>query len=215
LVVLSRKLHVAVRFNSAVLDAACAGVADRLRKQAKTRAVKIVREAIADPACGASMRVLRGHAGAQAPSLHLDKYITSRTNFIGADRSRSYVVFDAKHKGTSAAAAAAAASPAQTCASAACKPSAAARPTLPLATQAALSTSARPACAPPASGGALPSRTAMFPVSLFVTAIGEGALARDISRKMRDRLELVRRSLPHTAYDIRIQGALPALYPKP
>ena len=43
-VVLSRRLHVAVSYNSKVLDASCPGVADRLRKQAKTRAVKILRE---------------------------------------------------------------------------------------------------------------------------------------------------------------------------
>jgi hypothetical protein len=48
-------------------------------------------------------------------------------------------------------------------------------------------------------GGALASDaqlTAFFPVSLFVTAIGDGFLARDISAKLRDRLEQVLSKIP-------------------
>jgi hypothetical protein len=97
-VILSRKLHIAVSYKSDDLDTSCASVADRLRKQAKTRAVKILREAIADPVCGATTRILRGFAGAHAPSLCLNKYILSRSSYIGSDRSRSYVVFPAKNK---------------------------------------------------------------------------------------------------------------------
>ena len=66
-VVLSRRMHIAVSYDAATLDPSCASVADRLRKQAKTRAVKILREAIADPASGITSRMLRGYMGPQAP----------------------------------------------------------------------------------------------------------------------------------------------------
>jgi len=79
-VILSRKLHMAVSYNSKDLDTSCASVADRLRKQAKTRAVKILREAIADPVCGATTRILRGLGGAHDDSLGLclDRYLSIR-----------------------------------------------------------------------------------------------------------------------------------------
>ena len=84
---------------------------------------------------------------------YLDRYITSRSNFIGSDRSRCYLVFPAKNK----------------CGGVEGKGGSA------------------------SSNGAIELRaeasdsllTAFFPVSLFVTAIGEGSLARDISSKLR------------------------------
>ena len=154
-VILSRKLHIAVSYSANELDTTCASVADRLRKQAKTRAVKVLREAIADPMCGATARILRGFAGAHAPSLCLDKYILSRSNYIGSDRSRSYVVFPAKNRcgaeGGKAASSAAG----------------------------ALHAASEPR---PAVGDQ--QLSAFFPVSLFITAIGDGPLARDISSKL-------------------------------
>ena len=164
-VILSKKLHIAVSYDSKDLDTSCASVADRLRKQAKTRAVKVVREAIADPECGGSRRALRGLDGPHAPSLSLDKYILSRSNFIGADRTRSYLVFPAKNKCGAT--------------DGAGKGIGAAQPAIE------------------ERGGACERLlTAFFPVSLFITAIGQGKLARDISSKLRDRLEQVLSKIP-------------------
>ena len=41
---------------------------------------------------------LRGLAGPRAPRLCLEAYIAGRSAFIGADRSKSYLVFPAKNK---------------------------------------------------------------------------------------------------------------------
>eukprot|EP00961_Rhodomonas_salina_P064113 861955-Rhodomonas_salina.1 len=48
-VVLSRQLHMAVSYDSTSINPSIASVADRLRKQIKTHAVKVLRESISDP----------------------------------------------------------------------------------------------------------------------------------------------------------------------
>jgi len=179
-VMLSRKLHIAVSYDSNDLNISTAAVADRLRKQAKTRAVKVVREAIADPMCGATMRILSGFAGPHAPSLCLDKYITSRSSFIGSDRSRFWIVFPAKNKCVS------------------------------LESVKASSASSHTALEqrPQSSDSLL---TAFFPVSLFITAIGDGTLARDIPSKLKDRLVQVLSKIPkeqHTCVEVQGEGVV-------
>eukprot|EP00286_Rhodomonas_abbreviata_P018167 CAMPEP_0181307304 /NCGR_PEP_ID=MMETSP1101-20121128/10798_1 /TAXON_ID=46948 /ORGANISM="Rhodomonas abbreviata, Strain Caron Lab Isolate" /LENGTH=255 /DNA_ID=CAMNT_0023413491 /DNA_START=317 /DNA_END=1080 /DNA_ORIENTATION=+ len=79
-VILSRKLPMAVEYAGVEIDASCAAVADRLRKQAKTRAVRMVREAIGDPLSSVSSPALEGHAGPTAllPSLHHSLVATAR-----------------------------------------------------------------------------------------------------------------------------------------
>ena len=107
---------------------------------------------------------LRGLAGPRAPRLCLEAYIAGRSAFIGADRSKSYLVFPAKNKCSE--------------------------------WKGGLVTSG-------AGGGGVGGAakqetaegeahmTAFFPVSVLVTAIGDGVVARDISSKLRDRLEQV------------------------
>ena len=179
-VMLSRKLHIAVSYDSNDLNISTAAVADRLRKQAKTRAVKVVREAIADPMCGATMRILSGFAGPHATSLCLDKYITSRSSFIGSDRGKCWIVFPAKNKCVS------------------------------LESVKASSASSHTAIEqrPQSSDSLL---TAFFPVSLFITAIGDGTLARDIPSKLKDRLVQVLSKIPkeqHTCVEVQGEGVV-------
>ena len=51
----------------------------RLRKQAKTRAVKEIREAMRDAPTDISPPVLRGHVGALAPAAHIEGLLLRRT----------------------------------------------------------------------------------------------------------------------------------------
>jgi hypothetical protein len=208
-----------VSYKSDDLDTWCASVADRLRKQAKTRAVKVLREAIADPVCGATTRILRGFAGAHAPSLCLDKYILSRSSYIGSDRSRSYVVFPAKNKcGAEGGKAACSASSAgiyipicmcvymyihicmcmymyihvyiyvhATCINYTyhtCKMYHICTKYTYAHVYIYIAAASHTVMEPRAAAGDA-QLTAFFPVSLFITAIGDGALARDISSKLK------------------------------
>ena len=56
-----------------------AAVADRLRKQAKTRAVKEIREVIRDAQTEITCAILRGHAGALAPAKLIEEHLLGRT----------------------------------------------------------------------------------------------------------------------------------------
>ncbi len=51
----------------------------RLRKQAKTRAVKEIREAMRDASTDISQPVLRGYVGALAPAAHIEGLLLRRT----------------------------------------------------------------------------------------------------------------------------------------
>eukprot|EP00960_Hanusia_phi_P051457 760816-Hanusia_phi.AAC.3 len=168
------QIHMAVKYNSKELDISCASVADRLRKQAKTRAVKILKEAIADPSCGATFRALRGYSGPSAPSLSFGKYIHCRTSVLGAEGSKRYIVFSAKNK---------------------------------CGVENKMPSNSLPPKKQSSTGDSMLS--AFFPVNLFVTAIGDGALAKDISPKARERLEMVLSKIPkeqHTCVEIQGEG---------
>jgi hypothetical protein len=55
--------------NSTQSSNAAASVADRLRKQIKNHAVKVLRETIAEKSCGVTTAMLRGHSGPMAVHL--------------------------------------------------------------------------------------------------------------------------------------------------
>mmetsp|Transcript_39232 Transcript_39232/g.123746 ORF Transcript_39232/g.123746 Transcript_39232/m.123746 type:complete len:412 (-) Transcript_39232:86-1321(-) len=168
------QIHMAVKYNSKELDISCASVADRLRKQAKTRAVKMLKEAIADPSCGATFRALRGYSGPSTPSLSFDKYIQSRTSLLGTEGSKRYIIFSAKNK---------------------------------CGIENKLPSNISPPKKQPSTNDSMLS--AFFPVNLFVTAIGDGVLAKDITAKARERLETVLSKIPkeqHTCVEIQGEG---------
>ncbi len=76
-------------------------VADRLRKQAKTRAVKVLREAIGTKHAGITQHMLRGHCGAMQPAHRLQDFLASRTHPLDGDPKNKCVVFAARNKGCS------------------------------------------------------------------------------------------------------------------
>lgn len=99
-VVLARQLSMAIAYDSAQLDPSQAAVADRLRKQAKTRAVKEIREAMRDAPSDVSGPVLRGYVGALAPAAHIEALLLRRTVKVDleGDEERAYIFFDAKNR---------------------------------------------------------------------------------------------------------------------
>jgi len=101
-VVLARQLSMAIAYNSAHLDPSQAAVADRLRKQAKTRAVKEIREAMRDAPADINGPVLRGYVGALAPAAHIEALLLRRTVKVDleGDEERAYIFFDAKNRST-------------------------------------------------------------------------------------------------------------------
>jgi len=108
-VVLARHLPMAVLYDPATLDLSDASVADRLRKQAKTRAVKVLREAIGNKAHGITMKMLRGHEGATAMAVRLRDALSVLLQQVDEDPSNGaasggkYVVFAARNKATGSA----------------------------------------------------------------------------------------------------------------
>jgi hypothetical protein len=101
-VVLARQLSMAIAYNSEHLDPSQAAVADRLRKQAKTRAVKEIREAMRDAPADIAAGVLRGYVGALAPAAHIEALLLRRTVKVDleGDEERAYIFFDAKNRST-------------------------------------------------------------------------------------------------------------------
>lgn len=98
-VILARDLPMALLFDTDSLDLTDASVADRLRKQAKTRAVKLIREVIGEGARTMGARVLRGHSGATAVSDLLAPLIAAKAKPVpGQPGSRRYIAFAARTK---------------------------------------------------------------------------------------------------------------------
>lgn len=62
-VILSHALPIAVSYDSRNVNVSDANVVDCLRKQAKTRAVKLIREMLSSSHVGMGSRHLRGHEG--------------------------------------------------------------------------------------------------------------------------------------------------------
>jgi hypothetical protein len=87
-VVLSRHMPMAVTYDPSAVDPAIATVADSLRKQMKTHAVKILREAIADKRCNLDTNVLRGHRGPLAPAEAIASIVSERATAIDDDPNR-------------------------------------------------------------------------------------------------------------------------------
>lgn len=77
-VLLAQQLPMAVMYDPSTLNPKLPSAADRLRKQAKTRAIKVLRELIFDPAGGVTGEVLRGRKGAVIPGHRIDDLISQR-----------------------------------------------------------------------------------------------------------------------------------------
>lgn len=88
----------AVSYDSSAINPSHASVADRLRKQIKTHAVKVLREAIAEKECALSVSMLRGHVGAMAPSELIEPLVSCKAVPIDMDKSKKYIVLPAKNK---------------------------------------------------------------------------------------------------------------------
>ena len=99
-VVLARDLPMALLYDPAMLDLTDSSVADRLRKQAKTRAVKLLREAIAqDRTLALTQQTLRGYNGPYEPAIMLDQILKSKAAPLeGKGSTKRYVSFSARNK---------------------------------------------------------------------------------------------------------------------
>jgi len=223
-VVLTQQLLMAVSYDPAQLNPAHAAVADRLRKQIKTHAVKVLRESIADRACSVTTPMLRGMHGPLAPSLHLEELVQRRTVLVGSDGvERRYIVLPAKNKAVrdeSQAPVRAPASPARAQNGPRSMPMLLTHPSgTPLPAHGpgqqwppqlhlpATPRSLSPDTSVPSTPGVVEDEgmclawgigrpTAHFPVNLFVTAIADGTMARDTPAKVQERLQQIIRKVP-------------------
>lgn len=163
------------------------------RKQAKTRAVKLVKEAIENPALGVSSALLRGHMGACRPATVLDPFLHARcvnlpadfefSSAPDADDDKKCYIFEARQKKSSSPQLASS-NPSQE------------KPVSPLLK--GIDIQPNPICAPNGkrSYEECMQLSSYFPVTLYITAVGEGALAPDISDKARERLESILTKIP-------------------
>ena len=95
-VILSYALPIAVSYDSRSLDVSDANVVDCLRKQAKTRAVKLIKEVMADPVVGVSLARLRGHEGADALAAVLQEPLMRHATPFGG--GKRYISFAARNR---------------------------------------------------------------------------------------------------------------------
>ena len=105
-VVLCPMLPMAMEYDALTVDPTNQGTADRLRKQAKTRAVKLVRELLMENTDKLSSKILFGHAGPSAPVKHLAESLKRRTSVINPETKERGIVYTAGCKPVSAASAA-------------------------------------------------------------------------------------------------------------
>ena len=184
-VVLARQLPMAVTYNAASLDPSNASVADRLRKQAKTRAIKLLRELIYDPTSCLTSAALRGKLGAMYPAERLDGLINQRAvEVCGQDKSLRFIMFPAIVR----------------------SPNISSFPFAqhqPPAGSLLLDEKDAPCLPPPALGttgtgskDAAGSGSRHFPVSLMVIAIGDGQLDGSTQPKLLHRLHQVMSKVP-------------------
>eukprot|EP00291_Cryptomonas_curvata_P015568 CAMPEP_0172151076 /NCGR_PEP_ID=MMETSP1050-20130122/16_1 /TAXON_ID=233186 /ORGANISM="Cryptomonas curvata, Strain CCAP979/52" /LENGTH=465 /DNA_ID=CAMNT_0012819117 /DNA_START=749 /DNA_END=2146 /DNA_ORIENTATION=- len=177
----------------AVLDPSDAGVADRFRKQAKTRAVKLVKEAIENPALGVSSALLRGHMGACRPASVLDPFLHARcvnlpadyevASSADSDDDKKCYIFEARQKKLSSPQLAPT-NPNQE------------KPTSPSLKGLDAQLSSICASNGKRSYEEFMQSSSYFPVTLYITAVGDGSLAADISDKARERLESILTKIP-------------------
>ena len=105
-VVLCPMLPMAMEYDALTVDPTNQGTADRLRKQAKTRAVKLVRELLMENKERLSCKILFGHAGPSAPVKLLAESLKKRTSVINPETKERGIVYTAGCKPVSAASAA-------------------------------------------------------------------------------------------------------------
>jgi hypothetical protein len=94
-VVLCPILPMAMEYDALTVDPTNQGTADRLRKQAKTRAVKLVRELLVENSNKLSSKMLFGHAGPTAPVSVLADSLKKRTSIINPNTEERGVVYTA------------------------------------------------------------------------------------------------------------------------
>ena len=94
-VVLCPILPMAMEYDSLTVDPTNQGTADRLRKQAKTRAVKLVRELLMENSDKLSSKILFGHVGPSAPIKLLTESLKKRTSIINPDTEERGIVYTA------------------------------------------------------------------------------------------------------------------------
>ena len=153
----------------------------------------MVKEAIENPALDVSSALLRGHLGATSPALILDPFLNSRcvsppSDFEGhheSEESKCFI-FEARQK--------------KACTS----PQIAALPSCHVLDQ-PHSPSGHSRGIHHESNGSAGKRSyeesiqssSYFPVTLYITAVGDGSLAKDISEKVRERLESILTKIPN------------------
>jgi len=103
LVILCPHLAVAMEYDSSCVDITNQGTADRLRKQAKTRAVKLMRELLVENVDKLSKAILGGHMGPTATIGVLAESIKKRCQVINDKTGEQGVVFASGSKGNTAA----------------------------------------------------------------------------------------------------------------
>lgn len=166
------------------------------RKQAKTRAVKLVKEAIETAGLDVSSALLRGHLGACRPAQILDPFLHARCvnlpmdseicpgSALDSEEDRKCFIFEARQKKSSS-------------------PQLSSIPPNP--TQDKIVSPLIKGFDPQQSSCVSQGKrsyeefmqsSSYFPVTLYVTAVGEGGLAKDISEKSRERLESILSKIP-------------------
>jgi len=94
-VILCPILPMAMEYDALTVDPTNQGTADRLRKQAKTRAVKLVRELLMENSDKLNSKILFGHAGPSAPVKLLAESLKKRTSVINPDTQERGIVYTA------------------------------------------------------------------------------------------------------------------------
>jgi hypothetical protein len=102
-VVLCPMLPMAMEYDALTVDPTNQGTADRLIKQAKTRAVKLVRELLMENTDKLSSEILFGYEGPSAPVQHLAESLKKRTSVINPETKERGIVYTAGCKPVSAA----------------------------------------------------------------------------------------------------------------
>lgn len=103
-VVLCPILPMAMEYDALTVDPTNQGTADRLRKQAKTRAVKLVRELLVENSHKLTSKILFGHNGPSAPIKLLAESLKQRTTVINPSTDERGIVYTAGCKPVSNAA---------------------------------------------------------------------------------------------------------------
>jgi hypothetical protein len=189
-IMLVRQLPMAVQYDPTSLDPSISSVADRLRKQAKTRAIKLLREVIFDAESGVTAAMLRGREGPMVPARRLEALVMRRAvplhsdGAVGLNAVTAFIVFPAVRRDVPAAAAADGHSGDE--------PGAEQIPALRPSAAANLAWTAGGAT----WGGVTRRIDQYFPVSLTVVAIGEGKIEPTTQPKLLRRLKQMITKVP-------------------